>query len=214
MISRLFPSYVTTVRATAEMWSGEAYPEEMAAVARAAEKRRREFVAGRLCARQALAQLGIDRFPLLANPDRTPRWPTGIVGSISHCRDYCGVAVARIDEVLGLGLDVEQGGPLPANIVDMVCADEELDALSARQPPGPHDWPKLIFSAKEAFYKCYYPLKRCFLDFHDVRISFGPDQTFTAHLVRESAPAITGRRGLEGRWTSSPAHVFTGVSLT
>jgi 4'-phosphopantetheinyl transferase EntD len=212
MIADLFHPAVTTVRATPDMWRGEGYPEEMLAVAQATEKRRREFVAGRLCAREALNRLGIDHFPLLANPDRTPRWPPDVVGSIAHCPDYCGVAVARRGEIVGVGLDVERGGRLPADIVSSVCSAEELESLADVAAPSPHDWAKVIFSAKEAFYKCYYPLTGCYLDFHDVHVRVAPGGRFVAQLVPDNAPSIAGRRQMVGRWSSSVDHVFTGVT--
>ncbi|MFC1475832.1 hypothetical protein ACFLQW_02380 [Candidatus Zixiibacteriota bacterium] len=57
---------------------------------------------GRLCTRKALAQLEIVNFPILVRSDRTPIWPAGIVGNISHGDDYCGVAVARQREIQGV----------------------------------------------------------------------------------------------------------------
>src|SRR4051794_14891452 len=46
--------YAESFVATAE---GHLYPEERSAMARAIDKRRRDFIAGRMCARRAMAQL-------------------------------------------------------------------------------------------------------------------------------------------------------------
>src|SRR5207245_224467 len=87
-------------------------PAEAAVVAAVAPRRRREFAAGRWCARQALVRLGIEGFALLPSPDRAPRWPPGIVGSISHTSDYCVAVVARQRDFLGVGVDAEPDEPI------------------------------------------------------------------------------------------------------
>src|ERR1041384_4989182 len=73
LIDTLFPAEVLTLAATPEMWSGTLLPQEEACLSpRAIAKRRREFTAGRVCARAALARLGIRGVPLVAGPDRSP----------------------------------------------------------------------------------------------------------------------------------------------
>jgi len=200
--------------ASEAMWEGRLFPEEEACIARVAVKRRREFTAGRLCARAALARLGVPPAPLLPNSDRTPRWPKGIVGSISHCEGYCGVAVARREDFAGLGVDAESVAPLEPAVVARICQSSELERLAGRPPPLGTSWDKLIFSAKESTYKCYYPLAHSFLGFHDVEIGFVPEQArFTATLVKDAAPAASNSRSFEGRFACDGARVFTGVAL-
>ena len=109
MIEALFPDGVVTVESTDAFSEDALRPEERAGLGRAVEKRRREFAAGRACARRALARLEIADAVLPIGPDRLPAWPAGIVGSITHCAGYCGVAVARRGSILCLGLDAEVG---------------------------------------------------------------------------------------------------------
>src|SRR5438876_615194 len=71
------------------------FGEERALVAGASPVRRREFTAGRVCARDALQQLGGPRCAILRDPSRAPIWPEGFVGSISHAAGYCVAAAAR-----------------------------------------------------------------------------------------------------------------------
>src|SRR5438067_1050128 len=78
--------------------------EERDALGVVAEKRFVEFRAGRAAARCALAALGVPGGPILPGPDRVPRFPEGIVGSISHCSSHVFAAVARKGDVGGLGV--------------------------------------------------------------------------------------------------------------
>jgi len=212
MIASVFEAPVVTVHATEAMASGELHPDEAACVRRAVAKRRREFTAGRLCARDALATLGIHDFPLLVGEGRVPIWPPGVVGSISHCKDYCGVAVARADTIVGLGFDVERADPLEPELLARICTPRERERLPAS--PGAPDPGKLTFCAKESFYKCYFPHTREFLGFQDVEIEFERAlQGFRARLVRDDAPALRGVRELAGRLAWSDALVFAGVTL-
>ena len=69
-------------------------PAERAALGQVVDGRRRDFAAGRHCARRALARLVGSPEPILSGPDREPVWPQGIVGSITHCDGYRAAAVA------------------------------------------------------------------------------------------------------------------------
>jgi 4'-phosphopantetheinyl transferase EntD len=212
MIETLFPSEVITVEATEEMWSSRLFPEEEACLTRAFPKRRREFTAGRICARTALASLGIHDFPLVAGPDRFPLWPEGITGSISHCRDFCGAAVARRDRILSVGLDVERPGPLEEKIVSRICTEKELARLDESVMTR-GDWAKIIFSAKESTYKSTYPLHRIVLGFHDVEIAFEKPGEFTARMLRRTE-SLGEAPVLQGRYATTEKFVFTGLTLT
>src|SRR5437763_335927 len=101
-IGALFDGFVVTAQAVPTALDGQLYPEERACIARAVPKRRAEFATGRVCARQALERLGVAVGPLLPHPDRSPAWPPGIVGSISHTDGYCAVAVAEATRALGI----------------------------------------------------------------------------------------------------------------
>ena len=214
MITALFPPGVRTVEATPDMWSGSLLPAEESCVDGCVPKRRREFTAGRLCARKALSQLGIRHFPLLAGDDRAPRWPKGIAGTISHTETYCAAAVVRVGDVLSIGFDAEDITPLEANLVPMVCTPAERDHVQALPGRDAATWAKLLFSAKESTYKCYYPLAHTLLDFHDVSVNLKPDDgTFRASLIRAEAPAAQGARTFCGRFHFGPTHLFAATTL-
>ncbi len=214
MIRSLFSDAVVTWEALAADWTGVLLAAEAEQIRDAGAKRRREFTAGRVCARAALARLGIEDFPLLSDPDRVPRWPPGIVGSLSHTGSWCGVAVARAEVALGLGLDVERGGPLGARLATRVCTPRELERFARLPGLAGADWPKLAFSAKEAVFKSYYPLARHRLGFQAVELEIDPQaRTFQAALTRADAPSVAGHRCFQGRFAVVDGYVCAGVQL-
>ena len=152
----------------------EPIPEE-AALPHALEVRLREFRAGRFYAKRALAKLGLPSCTIPIGPDRAPVWPAGITGSIAHTREIC-VAAAGPDSLFrAIGFDIEDDQPLPKEIVARVATPAELGAREKDECPLGIDLPKLLFVAKEAFYKMWFPVTGIFLEFHDVAVEVDPD---------------------------------------
>ena len=146
-------------------------PEEAAMMARAVEKRRREFTAGRVLARKAMRRLGVPEAPIVNGEDRAPRWPAEVVGSITHTKSWCAVALAPRGSVRGVGLDVEGDDDLKRNLWDTICTPADLAWLEA-QPPGERGWlGKLVFSAKECAYKAQYLETEQFLGFQAMSVA-------------------------------------------
>lgn len=213
MLARLFPLEVVTVAAPAAGPQAPLHPEEEACLRGACAARRREFALGRGCAREALARLGIAGVPVPAEPDRCPRWPEGIVGSISHCDALCAVAVARRGSIAGLGLDVERDGRVSDALARRIGSPAELAQLEALRARGV-DARTWLFSAKESVYKCYYPLARRWLGFRDVEVVLDAEAgEFEARLVREDAPSAAGARAFRGRLAHEGGLVLTAVTL-
>jgi 4'-phosphopantetheinyl transferase EntD len=210
IFARLFTAPVVAVSTETDRLEGTLYPEEAEYVRRAVPKRRHEFTLGRLCAREALARLGIHNFPLLAGADREPLWPRGITGSISHCERFCGAVAARAP-VRSIGVDVEPRAPLPAEIMDLVCTENERRWI-ARDTQA-NDWAKLIFSAKESVYKCYYPLTGILLDFADVEITIHEASGEFAAEIRDNIADPSETRLLHGRYALNAHHIYTAIVL-
>jgi 4'-phosphopantetheinyl transferase EntD len=145
-------------------------PEEARSVEGAVPARVQEFAAGRQCARIALAELGITGAPLRAAPDRSPVWPRGIVGSISHTRGHCAAVVGRSDTFLGLGLDTERLEAVRSALWPRLFVPSELERLEALPAARRALAAALGFAAKEAFYKLQYPLVRERLGFDAIAI--------------------------------------------
>jgi 4'-phosphopantetheinyl transferase EntD len=192
-------------------------PEEAVHVGRAVAKRVQEFAAGRLCARQALAEFGIVDFPIRVADDRQAIWPDGLVGSITHTAGFCAAVVAERRRIASVGLDSEVVGDVKGEIWPSICAPIEtawIDSLPAAQRAAAVT---LIFSAKEAFYKCQYPVTREFLDFLDVRVEAAawgaPDGSFTVHPIRTIVIAKDRVLPLQGRYLFHERFVTAGMAL-
>lgn len=190
------------------------FPEEAALVERAVDKRRREYTAGRLLAREAAASLGVDDLVLVNDERRAPMWPEGLVGSITHTRTWCAVAVARASEVRAVGLDVEQDEPLKPKLWDTVCTRRDLAWLAA-QPEEDRGWlGKALFSAKEAAYKAQYLLTGQFLGFHAMSVEVDPDAgTWRATFERPSGGVFEVGQVLEGRVRRGRGLIATAVVI-
>lgn len=198
------------------MWETPVSPAEEALVARAVDKRKREFRAGRNAAHSLFRQLGIAHPHLLKGIQREPAWPEGWVGSISHTQGICVVVLASSQDVLSVGQDVEQATPLNPDLRDMICRPEEqaqINRLRAEHGAAPA-YEKLIFSAKESVHKAYFPLNHHTLDFLDARIDLDwHSNTFVAHILNpEPAPRIPVAR-FDGRFLFHQDWIFTAIVL-
>ena len=90
-------------------------------IRRASLKRQIEFMAGRRCAERALRSAGCaDAAPIAIADDRTPLWPAGYTGSISH-GDGLAIAAVSASPGIAIGLDVQSR-----------LSGEQADALASR----------------------------------------------------------------------------------
>jgi 4'-phosphopantetheinyl transferase EntD len=216
VIDKILPAGVACAEAFTDLLDVALFPEEEVLIARAADKRRREFTTGRGCARTALAALGVPPAPILPGERGAPQWPSGYAGSITHCAGYRAAAVASTREVLTMGLDAEPNDILPAGVLDHVSLPGERARLRdlAAEAPGTC-WDRLLFSAKESVYKAWFPVARQWLGFHDADITIDPAAgTFQARILIP-APVIGGSplTGFAGRWLASDGLVLTAIAV-
>jgi 4'-phosphopantetheinyl transferase EntD len=180
-------------------------PVEAEAVARAGDKRRTEFRAGRHCARRALGLLGFPRAPIPQERSRTPRWPAGVVGSISHSGNlewgHAVAVVARASEVRALGVDIERERALDPELWERVLTPAE-QRFVATLPSGEREQVALVmFCAKECVHKCQFPLLGVPLEFHEVNLRLDlAAQRFTVRSTHPGVDALLATAATEGRY--------------
>lgn len=190
-------------------------PEERPAVARALSKRRRDFSAGRACAREALAELGYPPQALPRLDDGRTAWPAGLLGSITHSTRWCAAAVAATDEegeIAGVGVDIEELGRLSDRTAARVLSAAELDAAQ-RSPLGVDACRTVMFSAKESIYKCLYPIVERYIDFDEATIEVHESGQLDATLAPALEAALPATRRLRGRFARTSESVMTAVLL-
>jgi 4'-phosphopantetheinyl transferase EntD len=217
MIEKILPTEVACAEAFSDPADVVLFPEEEALLVRAVAKRRREFTTARGCARTALAALGVAPAPILPGDRGAPQWPPGFVGSITHCAGYRAAAVARARDVLTIGLDAEPDEALPDGVLDAVSLPGERARCRdlAAEAPG-ICWDRLLFCAKEAVYKAWFPVERRWLGFEDAELTIGADDgTFHARLLVPapvlSGSSLRGFAGFSGRWLSCDGLILTAV---
>lgn len=211
-VESLFPPGVVAFELRGGSSPDELYPVEHEYIVRAIPKRAAEFAAGRACARAAMSVLGIEPTAIPGGQDRAPLWPEGVVGSITHTDHYCLAVVGESAKFASLGVDVEAAGRLKPDLWRLTLHPDERAALEGMDEAAAQAQATLLFSAKEAFYKCQYALTRGWVGFEDVIVSVGPDR-FEVTLVNETREAFQLQKTWPGRLLANDEHVVTAVAL-
>jgi 4'-phosphopantetheinyl transferase EntD len=148
--------------------------DEAPYIARAGEKRRRDFVLGRSCARKALDRLGLAVDAIAMGPRGEPLWPEGFVGSITHTQGYAAAAAAPRSAFAAIGIDAERLDGVSADIGRKLFRPEELDALAGLDDTAWRRAAATMFSAKEAYYKACLAHAGA-LEWRRLCVTLGPD---------------------------------------
>lgn len=162
----------------------------------AIEKRRREYLAGRIAARLALEELLGEcamQGGLGSDEDDVPLWPEGVIGSISHGAGIGFAAVAAANRYTGLGVDVERvvSARQAARLGPRVLTDREQELRHGSSGSlTEEEMFTLAFSVKESAYKALFPLHRRVLGFLDVELEVreGPGGTECSGSLGLRAP--------------------------
>jgi phosphopantetheine--protein transferase-like protein len=189
MLESLLPPGVYAVEGPILTSDWNATPEELARAAAHTPHRKAEFLTGRTYARRALRALGIEAGTIGSHADRSPIWPEGTVGCISHTRDYCGVVVAKASPQPGgyrsLGLDIESVGRISEAVAVKTFTEAERSFLATVPEALRQERMCAIFCAKEAFYKLQFPITKAWVGFQDVEVRLEGEGRFVVRLERE-----------------------------
>ena len=194
-----------------------ALPEEEPLIERSVAKRRNEFITVRHCARLAMGELGVPPAPILKGEKGEPCWPSGVVGSLTHCQGYRGAVVGRSTTVRSVGIDAEPHDVLPDKVLEAISLPVERHEMAAL-PDGLH-WDRILFCAKEATYKAWFPLTERWLGFEDAHITFEVDShgsagTFVSRILIDPAARSGPPLGeLAGRWSVAGGLALTAIVL-
>lgn len=231
MIDEVLPAGVASAELFHDPDELGLFPDEAAQIARAVDKRQREYAGARRCAREAMGKLGLAPVSILKGEGGAPQWPRGVVGAMTHTDGYRAAAVGLSMLVRSVGIDAEQHGPLPSDgVLKSVSLPQErewLDAVGSGERSGPEageggvHWDRLLFSAKESTYKAWHPLTGRWLGFEDALITFSleregpsPAGAFRSELL---VPGHTHDGSelvaFEGRWLVRGGLVVTAIGV-
>ncbi len=216
MLEQILPAGVACAELFADPPELTSFPGEESLVAMAVEKRRREVIGARHCARLAMEKLGVDPVAVPRGHKNAPVWPRGVVGSLTHCDGYRGAALGYSMQFRSIGIDAEPLAPLPEGVLEHVSLEPEREWLDATASELPLD--KLLFSAKEATYKAWFPLTGRWLGFEEAHLTFtfdatGSSGTFHSALLvpgdTHTGPPLTS---FDGRWLADRGLVITAIA--
>ncbi|MFL6578407.1 MAG: 4'-phosphopantetheinyl transferase, partial [Povalibacter sp.] len=96
-----------------------------------------------------------------------------VTGSITHTAGFCGVVIAERVRFKSIGLDTESATAVDTDILHHVCTPQEAEWIEALPLQDRQRASSLIFSAKEAFFKCQFPITGRWVGFEEVAIRVG-----------------------------------------
>lgn len=171
-LKALLPNGVVVAELVGEGDPAQLLAGERQLLGRATPPRARELAAGRICARRAVAHFGLAETAIGARPDRRPRWPPSLTGSITHTRGFAAAAVAERRKFRAIGLDAERIGGVSTDMWQHLLLPVETERLRRMPLAQQSKLATLMFSAKEAFYKCQFEVTGQWLEFKDVAVEF------------------------------------------
>ena len=112
--------------------------------------------------------------------------------------------MALVTDVAAIGIDAEPDDGLPAGLIESLATGAERAWLAGQEAAAPMvHWDRLLFSAKEAVGKLWYPLTGHWPGFGQLAVFPDPAGTFDAQ--------VAGSR-LTGRWLARGGLIVTAVA--
>lgn len=183
---------------------------------RAVAKRKAEYLAGRLCAREALRRaIGIEAVPGIGG-DRAPQWPTGSVGSITHSHDKAAAIVGDARQYTSVGLDMEFVMPdeRALKLADQILTSAEKQRFHSALVSNPGEFLTLVFSLKESLFKTLYPLTQKRFYFEDAELlHWQKDGSAQLRLLTDLSDAWRSGRELDAQFVQKPDEIFSLISV-
>ena len=192
---------------------------ELNSIRGAHENRMRGFSSARKLAKEALMDLGCPVKELTTKQDRTPDWPSQVIGSISHHENTAGVIVAKSStNLLAIGLDLEILQETHSNLPKKVMTKNELENTRQLSPNFSASC-LTTFCLKEATYKAMWKFNNEGLSFQDIEFSawnweefFGGEiQTPQADILEGITERLPAGVGLRARVATNGVEVMAVV---
>ncbi|MFP6862223.1 4'-phosphopantetheinyl transferase family protein [Pseudomonas sp.] len=205
-----------STRFTPELLDTEDFSRCAVEPVRGVAKRQAEYLAGRLCAREALLRVTGTAAVPASGEDRAPQWPVGLVGSITHGSGWAGAVVGNSAHWRGLGLDIEQ--IMPASRADRLAGEiltpSELFRLEALPCEQRAKRISLTFSLKESLFKALYPQVLQHFYFQDAELlSVDVDNKVRMRLLIDLHADWPAGSELEGQFAEFDGYLLSLISI-
>ena len=185
-------------------------------IEKAVTKRKSEFFAGRFSAKRLLAMIGAESTEVGMSPNRSPLWPSNVVGSITHTNKIAICSAGLLDNYVAIGIDAEDflRKDTAEEIVHNIVSIQELERLLVVSSSMPEAL-TLAFSAKESLFKALNPTTKEFFDFADVELTFVDveNRIFELRLLRSLAQFWQTGHTFKGTYQKMPFGFFTQIVL-
>ena len=182
----------------------------------AVSKRQTEFLAGRLCAHEALRRAtGVASIPAVGE-DRAPCWPAGVVGSITHGAGWAAAVAARAEQWRGLGLDVERllASTRADRLAGEILTPRELESYGDLDDSQRATLVTLTFSIKESLFKALYPLVNKRFYFQEAELIHHDDNgQARLRLLNDLSQEWKSGAELEGQFVQFDGYLLSLVSI-
>jgi 4'-phosphopantetheinyl transferase EntD len=142
-------------------------PAEQALGQGVAPRRLEDLRRGRTAARQALRALGQPAAAILRETNGGPRFPAGLVGSISHAGTLAIAAAAPARCLDSIGIDLERPGAASEGDLTALVPALEVAALRHRFSLSPVAAAVAGFSLRESVFKAVSARLRRWVDFDE-----------------------------------------------
>ena len=109
-----------------------------------------------------------------------------------------------------MGLDAEPAEPLPKDVLGSIARVGEIPQLKRLEEQGVHCADRLLFCAKEATYKAWFPLTHRWLGFEQAEIDLRDDGTFVSYLLVRPTPVPF----ISGKWVLRDGYVIAATAVT
>jgi len=172
---------------------------------------RSEFAQGRACLHGLLEEMG-ETQKVGSADDRSPIWPDGFVGSLSHSDAWIWGCVARETDLVSIGIDTELIASVATrqDVEDTVATDSEW-SLVRQSGLTLEETFTLVFSAKESFYKCWHPLVKTYFDFFDVEVVALTPSTLSLKTLSTHPGFGSGPSVLKVHYSKHHSSIFTAT---
>nr|WP_299242965.1 4'-phosphopantetheinyl transferase superfamily protein [uncultured Halomonas sp.] len=186
-------------------------------IRQAAPKRRAEFLAGRLCAREASKRLmGSPTIPGI-DENKAPLWPQGLVGSITHSGTLAAAIVASAHHYQSIGLDAEAMMNIQRaeRLAPRILTPVERDWLDALPLERRGAFVTQVFSLKESLFKALFPLVGVRFYFQDAELAqWEPESSqVSLRLLKNLSLAWPAGSRVQGQYTLLDSHLLSVIAL-